>query len=78
MLDVAFLIHFSHTIKPAEFDRIIQFMKDTIEYAAIDDDKVRVGAAMFRKRGILLFDFNSYYSKDEVKSGIDKINYNYR
>lgn len=78
MIDVAFLVHFTNTMKRPDYQRVIDFMKSIIEYSSIDDDKVRVAAAMFRKRGIVLFDFNSYYSKTEVMEGIDRISYNYR
>ncbi|XP_052813420.1 uncharacterized protein LOC128240703 isoform X10 [Mya arenaria] len=77
-LDLAFLLHYSNSVSREDFQRILDFMKNILQYSDIDDDKLRVGAVVFRKRGIPLFDFNNYYSQEEVFGGIDQINYNYR
>ena len=53
-------------------------MKETIRYTNVADDNVRIGAAMFRKKGTLLWDFNKYYSTEEAIDGIDQISFNYR
>ncbi|WAR09788.1 CO6A6-like protein, partial [Mya arenaria] len=77
-LDLAFLLHYSNSVSREDFQRILDFMKNILQYSDIDDDKLRVGAVVFRKRGIPLFDFNNYYSQEEVFGGIDQISYNYR
>lgn len=75
---MAFLVHFSNTMSRKEYQNILDFMKNTLEYADIENGKVKVGAVVFRKRAVMLFDFNTFSTRDELFTGIDQINFNYR
>ncbi|XP_052237723.1 collagen alpha-6(VI) chain-like [Dreissena polymorpha] len=77
-LDVAFLLHFSHTMTSTAHDQILGFMKSVLQYSGLDGDKVKVGAAILRKKGTVLFDLNAHSGQEEVFEAIDKISYTYR
>ena len=72
-LDLVFLLHFSKTMKKAEFNNVIEFLKNVIKDSDIDKDDLRVAVAVYKKKGIVLFDFNQYYTKNEVLQGLDGI-----
>ena len=77
-MDIALLVHFSNELEKDDYQKILDFMKQSLQYAGLDDGSVRVGAAVFRKRGIPLFDFNQYQDKQQLFDGIDQISFNYR
>jgi len=47
-LDVAFLVHYSSALKRDDHVQMVTFMKRVLQYADMNDDKVRVGGVIIR------------------------------
>ena len=77
-VDLVFLLHFSNQLSKAEFDDIIQFMKNIVKDSNIDEDDLRVAVATYRKKGDVVFDFNQRYTASDVLRGLSDISYNYK
>ncbi|CAC5417428.1 COL6A [Mytilus coruscus] len=76
--DLVFLLHFSNDMYQAEFKKILNFMTSLIERADIDSGLVRVGAALYRESGVVIFDLKAYRTKKEVVEAIEKIPFNFK
>ena len=72
-LDLVFLLHFSLSMKKTEFKNVIEFLKNVIKESDIEEDDLRVAVAQYKKRGKVVFDFNQYYTKNEVLNGLNSI-----
>lgn len=77
-LDLVFLLHFSNKIQRNSFSQVLDFLKSSVFRADIDSGAVRVGAAVYRGNAEVVFNLNQYASKQDVMTGIDRINFNYR
>lgn len=77
-IDITFLMHFSNTMRRPDHQRVLEFLKSSLQYADLDNGKVKVGGVVFRKMGVPLFDFNTYPTKEQLFSAIEQISYNYR
>lgn len=77
-LDVVFLLHFSQTLTSTAHVQILEFMKSIIQYSGLEDGKVKVGAAILRKKGTVVFDLDAHSGQQDVFEAIDKISYTYR
>lgn len=76
--DLVFLLHFSNDMYQAEFQKVLDFMTSLIERADIDSGLVRVGAALYRESGVVIFNLKAYSTKKEVVEAIEKIPYNFK
>ncbi|XP_021375359.1 uncharacterized protein LOC110464458 isoform X7 [Mizuhopecten yessoensis] len=59
-IDLVFLVHFSNELTPENFVKITSFMAKLIDGADVDLDSVRVGAAIYREEGTVLFKLDAY------------------
>ena len=76
--DLVFLLHFSNDMYQVEFQKVLNFMTSLLERADIDSGLVRVGAALYRDQGVVIFDLKAYRSKKEVFEAIEKIPFNFK
>ncbi|XP_063411126.1 collagen alpha-4(VI) chain-like [Mytilus trossulus] len=76
--DLVFLLHFSNDMYQAEFQKVLNFMTSLIERADIDSGLVRVGAALYRESGVVIFNLKAYSTKKEVVEAIEKIPFNFK
>lgn len=71
-------MHFSNKMKSSEFQKIMAFIKDTVETTNVDSGSLRVGAAMYRQSGNVLFNLNQYTTVQDLLRGIGGITLGYR
>ncbi|KAL5006010.1 hypothetical protein ScPMuIL_017168 [Solemya velum] len=77
-LDLVYLLHFSNEMSHDDFNRIISFIKGTVENTDVDSGGLRVGAALYRKSANVLFHLNQYATKEDLLRGISGITFGYR
>jgi hypothetical protein len=53
-------------------------MTSLLERADIDSGSVRVGAALYREQGVVIFDLQAYRTKKEIIEAIDRIPFNFK
>lgn len=76
--DLIFLLHFSNDMYLAEFKKVLKFMTSLLERADIDSGSVRVGAALYREQGVVIFDLQAYRTKKEIIEAIERIPFNFK
>ena len=75
--DLVFVLDASTSVTEPNFLLMKDFVKDFLVEADIDGGNVRVGLITYSTEDHVMFQMNSYQTKDDVYNAIDDIPYNY-
>ena len=76
-MDLIFVLDASTSVTEPNFKLMLDFLKDFLYIANIDDGNVRVGVVIYSTQVHIQFQMNEYTSKGEVYRAIDNIPYRY-
>ncbi len=76
-LDLVFVLDSSTSVTEPNFKLMLDFLKNFLFVANIDDGNVRVGVVIYSTKVSIQFHLNKYSSKRDVYLAIDRIPYQY-
>ena len=74
-LDLIFILDSSTSVTEPNFKLMLDFLKDFLFVANVDDGNVRVGVIIYSTDVFIQFHLNEYRSKSDVFMAIDDIPY---
>lgn len=76
-LDLVFVLDSSTSVTEPNFKLVLDFLKDFLDYADVDNGNVRVGVVLYSTKVQVEFHMNAYSTKSELMTAIDNIPYVY-
>ncbi|XP_076869104.1 matrilin-1-like isoform X2 [Brachyhypopomus gauderio] len=70
MLDFVFVIDSSRSIRPDDYERVKLFIKDTVQFLDVGEDRTRVGLLQYGSLVQNEFFFNAYFNKELVQQAV--------
>jgi len=73
--DVVFVIDASDAIRVERFPRVTRLLASVVEQMDIGSERVRVGALKFGSNASIQFHLNTYSSKHDLMTALDRITF---